>query len=251
MVISVSSDTVDPANNGKLIHTQGLANTEEVLRDDVFGVSETATKLVRNVSMYQWKEDVTIETKEKVGGTKETKNTYNYSKDWNSSETNSSDPQIGDMKISFQIVKPTDVSLIYQQQGNSFSPYKTSGGKETALFKTGIADATAMFAQAQASNTMITWALRIGGMLIMWVGLGMVFKPLSVLGSVLPFLGNLIGMGTSILAFLITLPCSMLTIAMAWIAYRPLLAGALITVAVLAIVAMKFMPRKSMAPAQA
>jgi len=43
----------------------------------------------------------------------------------------------------------------------------------------------------------------------------------------------------------------MLTIAMAWIAYRPLLAGALITVAVLAIVAMKFMPRKSMAPAQA
>ncbi|NOQ35491.1 MAG: hypothetical protein GQ569_06295, partial [Methylococcaceae bacterium] len=89
-VISVSSATVDPANNGKLIHTQGLANTEEVLRDDVFGVSATAIKLVRNVSMYQWKEDVKTETKEKVGGTKETKKTYNYNKDWSSSEISSS-----------------------------------------------------------------------------------------------------------------------------------------------------------------
>jgi len=326
-VVSISSDKVDPANNGKLVHIQGLAKTEEILHDTIFGVSATAIKLIRNVSMYQWKEDVKTETKEKVGGTKETKKTYNYSKDWSSSEisssnfkrawghnnpsmlykrktmqaqqvmlgsfkltssqvgkiggatslsmhnveapamlgnkkvtlagdsfylgSNPSNPQIGDMKISFQVVNPTNVSLIYQQQGNSFTPYKTSNGKEIKLFKTGLADAKTMFSDAQAENTMMTWAIRIGGTLMMWIGLGMVFKPLSILGSILPFLGNLISMGTSILAFLITLPCAMITIALAWIAYRPLLAGGLITVAILAIVAMKFMPRKSMAPSQA
>jgi hypothetical protein len=40
----------------------------------------------------------------------------------------------------------------------------------------------------------------------------------------------------------------MLTIAFAWIAYRPLLAGGLIAIAVIAIVAMKFMPRKNRVP---
>lgn len=326
-VVSVQSAQVDPANNGKLVHVQGLANTEDVLRDDVFGVSATAIKLVRTVSMYQWQEDKKTETKEKVGGTKETKTTYSYSKGWSTSEissssfkrpsghdnppmlykgetwkasqvmlgsfklngsqigriggqtalsvhdvqapamlankkvtstgegfylgNNPSDPQIGDMKISFQVVKPADISLIAQQQGNSFSAYQTKAGGTLDELRMGLMDANSMFAAAQKENTIMTWAIRIGGTLMMWIGLGMVFKPLSVLGSVLPFLGDLIAMGTSILAFLITVPCAMLTIALAWIAYRPFLAGGLIAVAVIAIVAMKFMPRKSMAPAEA
>ncbi len=326
-VVSVQSAQVDPANNGKLVHTQGLANTEDVLRDDVFGVSATAIKLVRTVSMYQWKEDKKTETKEKVGGTKETKTTYTYSKDWSASEissssfkrpsghsnppmlykgetwkasqvmlgsfqlngsqigriggqtalsvhdvqapamlankkvtstgegfylgNNPSDPQIGDLKISFQVVKPADISLIAQQQSNSFSAYQTKAGGTLDELRMGLMDANSMFAAAQKENTIMTWGIRIGGTLMMWIGLGMVFKPLSVIGSVLPFLGNLISMGTSILAFLITVPCAMLTIALAWIAYRPFLAGGLIAVAVIAIVAMKFMPRKNMAPAEA
>ncbi len=325
-VISVAADNVDPANNGKLIHTQGLANTEEVLRDTVFDVAATAIKLIRHVSMYQWKENIKTETTEKVGGAKETKKTYNYSKDWSRVEINSGNfkhsaghdnpgmvyknhtiqanqvrlgafklnpsqiarisgvsdlsvekanppatlankpviitgngfyvgnspgnPQIGDLKISFQIVKPTEISLIAQQQGYSFSAYQTKAGSPIDLLKPGRMDADTMFAAAQKQNSLITWAIRAGGMLMMWLGLGMILRPLSVLASILPFLGDLVAMGTGLLAFLITLPCAMLTIALAWIAYRPLLAGGLIVVAVFALVAMKFMPRKKIVPAQ-
>jgi hypothetical protein len=59
----------------------------------------------------------------------------------------------------------------------------------------------------------------------------------------LPFLGDLIAMGTGLFAFLLSLPFTLLTIAVAWIAYRPLLAGILIAIAVVSVVAMKFMPR--------
>ncbi len=317
-VISISSETINPENNGKLVHIQGLANTEDVLRDNVFNVFTTAIKLKRQVSMYQWKENVKTETEEKIGGTKETKKTYTYNKDWSHHEINSShfkypsehsnprmlyqdkteqaqrvmlgafklntsqisrinnltdlslhdqqvptllankpviatgngfylgdnpsSPKIGDMQVSFQVVKPSDISLIAQQQGNSFTAYKTQAGSPIDLLKLGIIDADSLFAEAQSENTLMTWGIRIGGTLLMWMGLGMIFKPLSVFASVLPFLGNLIGMGTRILAFLITLPCAMLTIAFAWIAYRPLLAGILISLAVLSIIAIKFMP---------
>jgi len=326
-VIAVLADKVIPANNGKLVHTQGLATTEQVLRDEVFGVSATAIKLMRQVSMYQWQENVQTETKEKVGGTKETIKTYSYHKDWSSREINSSqfkrasghanpsllyqrkteqaqqvmlgafklntsqvsriggqtdlslhniqsptllsgqsvtktgnglyignnpsNPQIGDMKVSFQVVNPINISLVAQQQGGSFSGYQTKAGSPIDLLEMGMMDANAMFAQAQQENTMMTWAIRVGGVFMMWLGLSMVFKPLAIIGSVIPFLGNLIAMGTGILAFLITLPCAMLTIAMAWIAYRPVLAGTLIAVAVVSIVVMKFMPRKHLTPAEA
>jgi hypothetical protein len=54
VVVSVSADLVDPANAGRLIHVNGTAKTEDVLRDDEFGVSEKcgpADPSGRNVSV--------------------------------------------------------------------------------------------------------------------------------------------------------------------------------------------------------
>ncbi|NOQ16021.1 MAG: hypothetical protein GQ581_03085 [Methyloprofundus sp.] len=325
-VISVAATTIDPTNNGKLIHTQGLADTKEVLSDAVFNVSANALKLRRTVLMYQWQENVTTDTKEEIGGSTTTEKTYSYNKGWhgnkinsnnfkrsghnnpampftskafqakqvslhafqltaaqvsrinNQSELNVNDvthpaqlagktmhsngdgfylgntsgaPEIGDLKINFSIVLASNISLVAQQQQNSFSAYQTQAGGTIDLLKLGMMDAAAMFAAAQKENTLLTWGIRVGGFMLMWFGLSLIFKPLSVLGSVLPFLGNLISMGTGILAFLITLPCTMVTIALAWVAYRPLLAGGLIAVAVISIVAMKYMPRRKMIPTKA
>ena len=327
LVISAPADSVNAANNGKLIHTQGLATTEEILQDDVFGVSAPAIKLERVVSMYQWKETEKSETKEQVGGTKTTTKTYSYNKEWSDDEissnsfkqasghtnpampyktktfqaqdvslgafklnpnqvsrlsgeqdlslqgvqapaqldgktltttgnsfyvgNNPADPKVGDLKISFKDLKPTNVSLVAQQQSNSFSAYQTQAGSDIDLLEMGLMDSNAMFTAAQNENAIITWLIRAGGFLLMWIGLSMILKPLSVLAAVLPFLGDLIAMGTGIFAFLLSVPFTLLTIAVAWIAYRPLLAGILITVAVVAIVAMKFVPRRSTSLAHA
>lgn len=322
IVLSVATETVNPANNGKLIHLQGRANTDETLTDSVFAVSVPAIKLQRLVSMYQWQEAEQTETHEEVGGTKITKKTYTYRKEWHNKEISSSrfkqlaghenppmlyknqtlqatkvtvgafrltakqisrlsgeqdfnvedidiptelagqkltltgtgfylgntptQPEIGDLQISFKVLKPTEVSLIAQQQNDSFAPYQTQAGSEIDLLEMGLFDASALFTLAQRENALLTWAIRIAGFLLMWTGLRLILKPLSVFAAVFPFFGNLVATGVWVFAFLVALPCTMLTIAVAWIAYRPLLAVALITVAVMAVIAIKFIPNRQM-----
>ncbi len=320
VVISVAADGLNPANNGKLIHTQGMAMTQETLTDDEFSISVSALKLQRLVSMYQWKEVEQSETHEEVGGTKTTKKTYTYTENWSRTPIDSTNfkktaghdnppmpytdrvvqaqnvtlgafklnpsqvtrlsgeqdfsvqgvelpnrmagkkvtvtesgfylgdnpaqPKIGDLQISFKVLKPLNVSVVAQQQGNSFSAYQTQAGSDIDLLAMGLITVEEMFSAAQTENTVMTWAIRIGGFLMMWVGLSMILSPLSILAAVVPFLGDLVAMGTGILAFLVSLPCTMTVIAVAWIAYRPWLAGGLLAVALLALVAMKFMPRR-------
>jgi hypothetical protein len=44
-----------------------------------------------------------------------------------------------------------------------------------------------------------------------------------VVADVIPFLGSLVGMGIGLAAFLVALCLSLVTIAIAWVAHRPLL----------------------------
>jgi hypothetical protein len=80
---------VDPSLNGKLIHATAFANTDEVLTDGLFGISETAISISRKVEYYQFKENARSETKDKIGGGQETTTTYTYEKDWAYSPVNS------------------------------------------------------------------------------------------------------------------------------------------------------------------
>jgi len=82
----------------------------------------------------------------------------------------------------------------------------------------------------------------------MYIGLGMVFKPLSVLADVLPILGDIVGIGTGIVAGLIAFVCAVVTIAIAWITYRPVLGITLLVLAVAGIVLL-IMKRRAKAAA--
>ena len=81
---------VDPSFDGKMVHVNGFATTDEVLTDSYFGVFGTAVKLIRSVEYYQWVEHSSTTTKDKIGGGQETTTTYTYSKEWVSSPVNSS-----------------------------------------------------------------------------------------------------------------------------------------------------------------
>lgn len=67
---------------GKMVHCNGIATTNEVLNDNNFGVSVNAISLKRNVEYYQWVERSKTEKKEKVGGATEEITTYYYEKKW-------------------------------------------------------------------------------------------------------------------------------------------------------------------------
>ncbi len=75
-VATVDPVKVDPANEGKLVHLSGLAQTDDVLKDSDFGISEKGIKLDRTVEMYQWVQKKKTKNKKKVGGKKVTKTTY-------------------------------------------------------------------------------------------------------------------------------------------------------------------------------
>lgn len=164
---------------------------------------------------------------------------------------NPASPLIGDVRVTFKIVEPQTVSIVAKMIGNTFEPYVTSNGGDIILTKSGQHSAENMFASAHSSNNMMTWGLRVLGFFMMFAGLNMVFKPLSVIGDVVPFIGSLIGMGTSLVSFLISFVCTLITIAIAWIFYRPILGIILLALAAVGIflIIKKRKPVQKAAPA--
>ena len=140
-------------------------------------------------------------------------------------------PRIGDMRVSFEVVYPHDISIVAKQRGDSFVGYTAKTGKKVDLLSDGIRDSAEMFASARSGNSMFTWFVRIGGFILMFLGLSMVLKPLSVLADVLPILGDIVEMGTGIVAFFVALVCALVTIAVAWLFYRPVVAILLLAAA--------------------
>ena len=132
-------------------------------------------------------------------------------------------PRVGDIRVSFQEVRPMEISLVARQVNATFEPYQAQAGGTIELLEPGTHTAEAMFQQAQKSNTILTWALRGGGLLLMFIGLQLILGPLSVLADVVPLFGSIVGAGAGLIAGLLAAVLSFCTIAVAWIVYRPLL----------------------------
>jgi hypothetical protein len=145
-------------------------------------------------------------------------------------------PEIGDVRVRFRVVRPGPVSVVARQVGSSFEPYRAEAGGTVFLLEESITSADAMFESAQRSNTAVTWVVRALGFFMMFLGLGLAFKPIAVFGDVVPLVGNLLGAGVGLFSGLVAAFFSFATIAIAWIVYRPLVGIALLALALGAIV---------------
>jgi len=330
IVQTITPDTIDSNMDGKLVHLTGLASTEDVLQDDIFGISANAIKLNRVVEMYQWKQTSKSETRTKTGGSQETVTTYDYEQVWSPTLISSTDfkvptghqnpnnmayssenwtaetvslgaftlaagqanrisgsealplndatteaiedvtntatqlngewlyldkyvataaPRVGDMRMKFEIVPENTVSIVAQQEGNSFTAYDSKHGSIINMLSMGAKTADEMFTAAKQANSAMTWGLRVLGYMMMSGGLAAVFGPLVVLASVLPFLGNLLGMGSRFISGIIAFFFTFITIAVAWVVVRPILGYSLIGIAVLVLIIGLIMSRNR-APAK-
>lgn len=77
LVLSIPADKIDPANNGKLVHTTGQARTADTLTDPTFGLAVNAVRLTRKVEMFQWSQDTDSNTQ---GSRRETR--VDYKQEW-------------------------------------------------------------------------------------------------------------------------------------------------------------------------
>lgn len=127
------------------------------------------------------------------------------------------------MKISFSTVKTGMVTVVGKQAGEELDAYTTSNQRKIALLEEGKVSVETMFANAHATNNVMTWFLRMLGLFLMYLGFRMMFEFVETLAKVLPPLATLIGLGTSLIAFASTLVIGFGTIAVAWIAVRPMI----------------------------
>lgn len=142
-----------------------------------------------------------------------------------------SEPTVGDVRISYDIVAPNDYSLIAKQYNNTFEAYTASNGTSIQMLQAGNRSAESMFESALKGNKALTWILRIVAIFMMFFGLKTIFGPLQVISDLIPIVNAIVGLGISLVSFLITLALSCVVMSLAWIFYRPLLGIGLLVIA--------------------
>ncbi|MDO4569422.1 MAG: TMEM43 family protein [Planctomycetia bacterium] len=144
---------------------------------------------------------------------------------------NSAAPQIGDVRVRFEYVPQTkEVSVVSEQHGETFVPHQTPNGT-VELLENGLVSKEMMFANARSSNAILGWLLRAVGFVMMWIGFSMIFNPFKVLADVIPLLGNIVGFGVGMFSFLLAAIVSLVTIAIGWLYFRPIIAIPLLVLA--------------------
>jgi len=305
-----------PSLAGSLVHLNGKADTQERLRDEEFGIEETAIRLDRNVEMFQWVED---EKTKKKNGKRTT--TYSYEMEWAAGRENHMEfkkpnghenpnarfksdsheaskvnlggyvlnqslkrsihseehiewseaalaalpadirehssvgehflywsevgvpnpgsPKLGDQRIAFNVVRPTNVSLVAavkEAAPEQLKPYTTTNGEDLQRLYVGDFTAAEVFEKMQGENTMWAWMLRGGGFMLSFVGFTLIMGVLTAFTGSIPLIGSMTRSIVAFVAFMLAIVLTTLTIAFAWVAVRPLFAIPLIFVGVAAAV---------------
>ena len=162
-------------------------------------------------------------------------------------------PRIGDLRIGYRYAKVGPASVIGRQTGSGFGDYQTQAGDRLLMARPGAATAAAMFKAAQDENRILTWVLRLVGVIVMFVGWALVLRPLVVVADVVPLFGNILQAGTALVAGLLTAILAPLVIAIAWLWYRPLVSVVVLGIGATIVIGLRMLAarRRPAAPAGA
>ena len=153
-------------------------------------------------------------------------------------------PEIGDLRIRFSAIRPGPFSLIARQIGETFEPYTSKVGNEIFMVSPGTLSAEAMFDARSSANITMNWLFRLLGFGATCIGFGLIFAPLSVMADVIPFLGDLIGVGVLLVALVLGTTLSLVVIAVAWIVFRPVLGIILLLGAAAVLIGVRHLAKK-------
>jgi len=157
----------------------------------------------------------------------------------------STNPTVWDIRISWEIVPVDNVSIIAEQSWNWFRGYQAKAGKVISMVSRGNVSAEQMISDAKKSNMIMTWVLRILGVLLMMAWFSMILNIVSTLSSVLPIFGWIVWAGLGIVSFWLWFWLWILVIAISWLRYRPIAAIVMIVIGIGTIVAIRFYKKKT------
>lgn len=160
-------------------------------------------------------------------------------------------PKVGDLKISYRWREAGPASFIGSQEASGLRPFRATNGEEILLAAPGIRSADQLVAKGQDDNKLLTMILRVVGLVVLLIGFLLLFAPVNLLANYVPILGSLVSGATFLVALAATLVVGPSVIALAWLAYRPLLALAIVAVSLLAGFGLVRLRRRKQAPAYA
>lgn len=131
-------------------------------------------------------------------------------------------PAVGDFRVRYTAAAAGPVSVVAAQRAGQLVPFTTDRGSEIFLVVSGTETAQTMFQQAKDGNRILSWVLRVLGIVVMIVAFNLILGPMSTLADVLPLLGAVIRFGTGTLAFVGGIAIGSTVIALSWFAVRPL-----------------------------
>ena len=148
---------------------------------------------------------------------------------------NPDQPALGDVRVTYSAITAQTYSIAAQQNNSTLTTYHDAKNDyKIALIEPGVVTAQKLFADQASTEKVITWACRIGGFVMLVIGFSLIMGPLAMLVAFLPFLESLVGVGTFFVALGLAIPITLITIAVAWIASRPVIGGGILLVAVAA-----------------
>ena len=157
-------------------------------------------------------------------------------------------PEIWDLRITFYRVVPGNASAVGQQFQDTLRPYQTSNHRSIGLLEQDNVPVHEMFEHAHSANAMMTWILRALGFIMLWFGFKAIFGILEALAKVVPLFWDLVWAATGVVCFWLALIVWIVTIAIAWLAVRPVY-GIVAIVLVVGIIAwMIYMKKKNPRP---
>jgi len=116
-------------------------------------------------------------------------------------------PQVGDMRVSYSVLPSgKKVTVFGDLEGNELSAHY--GEDEKKLFRAFYGNVDDAYSKLESEYKAMGWALRILGFLMMWIGLMMIIRPVTVLLDLIPVLGGVGKFLFSLITFIIALVLS-------------------------------------------
>lgn len=154
-------------------------------------------------------------------------------------------PQIGDLRVSYSVLYPGNTATILGKlDDGNISPYFDK--KNNRLYRIFSGTRDEAISTLHSEYTLSLWIFRLVGFLMMWIGLSLLFGPISVLLDILPIFGALSRLIIGVATFIVSLVLTIVTIFVSMIIHNiiALFIALAVAVAIIIFVVMKFKKRK-------
>ena len=131
-----------------------------------------------------------------------------------------SNPEIGDTRVSYRVIPSNETMTLFGKLNGDDIGLYTNQTKDVTLFRLFYETPDEAVQIMHSEYTTSTWLLRLAGFLLMWIGLMLVFKPISVVMDILPILGSISQFGLGIISLIVAAVFSLVTIVLSNIVYN-------------------------------